>query len=76
MTRSKIAVLWYLRDGHRSGRELRQALKHIGLPKTGRRFYLMMAVLEEEGYVKGYDVSKVVENVDIKARHYKLTVGR
>jgi DNA-binding PadR family transcriptional regulator len=56
-----------------SGRELREALRQLGAGKSSPAFYQLMSRLEEAKFVEGEYVQKVVDDVAIRERFYRLT---
>jgi DNA-binding PadR family transcriptional regulator len=72
ITHLQFLVLGLLRDGPRSGRDIRGDLGRHGFRRTSPAFYQMMARLEDAGFVKGWYEQKVVEGQLIKERHYCL----
>jgi len=72
ITHLQFLVLSLLRDGLRSGRDIRAELVRYGVRRTSPAFYQMMARLEDAGFVQGWYDQKVLEGQLIKERHYRL----
>ena len=72
ITHLQFLLLSTLRAAEMSGRELREELSKEGERKTAPAFYQLMARMEEQGFVEGWYIEKVVEGQRIRERHYKL----
>jgi DNA-binding PadR family transcriptional regulator len=73
ITHLQFLVLMILLDGEKSGREVREELAEHGVKKSGPAFYQIMARLEDDKYVKGWYVEKVIDGQRIKERRYEIT---
>lgn len=65
-------VVDLLGRGDRTGRDLHSALRSMGLRQSVATFYMMMVVLEGQGYVIGFDKIEVTDNTYVKERWYRL----
>lgn len=71
----QFAVIGLLRDGERTGRSIRLALAEEGIDKSGPAFYQLMSRLEEAGLVEGWYDDRLIRDLAVKERHYRLTNG-
>src|SRR5436190_23860609 len=75
ITHLQFLVLTVLLDGEMSGREVRDELAEHDVHKNGPAFYQLMSRLEDEDWVRGWYVEKMVEGQRIKERRYEITGG-
>jgi len=68
-------VLGALREGRRSGREMRERIEAFGTRMSGPAFYQLMARLEDAKLVEGTYHQQIVEGQIIRERHYKITAA-
>jgi hypothetical protein len=73
VTLRQVVALGRLRDGERSGRDLRADFAGLGDEMTGPQFYRMMAELEDAGLVEGWYEPMVVDGLLIQGRRYRIT---
>lgn len=73
VTLRQAVALEHLRDGERSGRDLRADFVGLGDKMTGPEFYRMMAELEDAGLVAGWYELTVIDGSSIQGRHYRIT---
>lgn len=72
LTHLQFAILDVLGSHKKSGREVREALKTLGIRKSGPAFYQLMARLEDAGFVKGWYDQKIIDGQIIKERCYRV----
>ncbi|UCC31818.1 MAG: hypothetical protein JSU86_05975 [Phycisphaerales bacterium] len=72
LTHLQFAILDVLGSHKKSGREVREGLKTLGIRKSGPAFYQLMARLEDAGFVKGWYDQKVIDGQIIKERRYRV----
>ena len=67
----QFAVLGVLGSGKRSGRQVREELRSLGVEKTGPAFYRLMLRLEEADLVEGWYEQEVVDGQIFRERVYR-----
>ena len=72
LTHLQFAILDVLGAKERSGREVREKLKKLGIRKSGPAFYQLMSRLEDAKFIKGWYDQKVIDSQIIKERRYTL----
>ena len=76
ITHLQFAVLSVLLDGEKAGRDVREELaEHHGVRKSGPALYQMMARVEDDKFVRGWYVEKVIDGQRIKERRYEITAA-
>jgi hypothetical protein len=73
VTLRQVVALEHLRDGERSGRDLRADFAGLGDQMTGPQFYRMMAGLEDAGLVAGWYEPTVIDGSSIEGRRFRIT---
>jgi hypothetical protein len=68
--RRRAEVLWHLRAGPLTGRDLRNRLWAAGEFTTAPGFYRFMASQEKLGYVRGWYEPKTIDGQEIRIRWY------
>ena len=71
----QFSVLGALCDAPHNGRDLRRALRALGVRRTLAAFYQLMARLEDAGWVDGWYEQEVIRGQLIKERHYRITAA-
>jgi len=71
----QFSVLGALCGAPRNGRDLRRALRALGVRRTLAAFYQLMARLEDAGWVEGWYEQEVIRGQLIKERHYRITAA-
>ncbi len=69
----QFAVLCILSETELSGREVREELAALGLPKAGPTFYRLMSRLEESGLVRGRYEQEILNGQIVRERAYSTT---
>lgn len=69
----QFSVLGALCDAPHNGRDLRRALRELGVRRTLAAFYQLMARLEDAAWVEGWYEQEVIRGQLIKERHYRIT---
>ncbi|MFQ5529544.1 MAG: PadR family transcriptional regulator [Gemmatimonadota bacterium] len=73
----QFAVLGILGSDRKTGQELRDALRELGVGKGAPAFYRLMGRMEEGGLVEGTYVQEIVDGQIYRQRSYQITaVGR
>jgi hypothetical protein len=73
LTHLQMLLIEVLGARRMSGKELRAALKQVGVNKTCPAFYQLMARMEQAGFVAGDYEDKSVDGVPIRERFCRLT---
>ena len=73
LTHLQFLVLGIIRREQRSGKHIRNALRDLGIRKSGPSFYQSMARLEDVGYVRGWYEQEVIDSQIIRERFYEIT---
>lgn len=71
----QFAILGALGADPRSGRDLRENLRELGIGRGITAFYRLMARLEESGLVKGWYEQEVVDGQIVRERFYRATAA-
>ncbi len=68
----QFAILSTLRGKSLAGREIREELRALGIPKAGPAFYRLMSRLEDAGYVEGWYEQEIVDSQIFREKAYKI----